>query len=255
MAFIQCDFKSQVLALSCSMNVILPEDRAGPHPVLWLLHGLSDDHTTWMRRTALERHVEGRGLAVVMPAVNRSFYWDMARGLNWGTFVRDELPEIASRLFPLSGLREHHFVAGFSMGGYGAFLAALTHPDRYAAAASLSGALDNERRLEVMREEEPDRIPEWENVFGNLDDVPNHPANIQTLLRRHAAAGTDLPALFACCGTSDFLYPDNLSFKQAAEDCGVDLTYEEAPGDHNWEFCDKWIVRVLDWLPLPKDST
>ena len=56
MAFIQCDFFSEVLGLSCSMNVILPQQTrgqigmegrvaAGKHPTLYLLHGLSDDHT------------------------------------------------------------------------------------------------------------------------------------------------------------------------------------------------------------------
>ena len=59
-----------------SATVILPEGKGGPFPVLYLLHGLSDDHTTWVRRTSIERYVEGMPLIVVMPNGERSFYTD-----------------------------------------------------------------------------------------------------------------------------------------------------------------------------------
>ena len=152
MAFIQCGFFSEVLGLSTSMNVILPQSSAGQigmegksfsekHHTLYLLHGLSDDHTIWMRRTSIERYAASLGIAVVMPAVHRSFYTDMANGYNYWTFVSEELPAIARSFFPLSDAREDNFVAGLSMGGYGAFKLALRCPDKFAAAASLSGAL------------------------------------------------------------------------------------------------------------------
>ena len=82
MALIQCQFYSQVLGLMSTMSVILPDPPAPeaavpptnerpPYPTLYLLHGLSDDHTAWLRRTSIERHVAGLNLAVVMPAVQR----------------------------------------------------------------------------------------------------------------------------------------------------------------------------------------
>ena len=90
MAFIQCDFFSEVLGFSCSMNVILPQQtyKRKDIPTLYLLHGLSDDHTIWMRRTSIERYVASMGLAVVMPAVHRSFYTDMAAGYRYLPFIR-----------------------------------------------------------------------------------------------------------------------------------------------------------------------
>ena len=66
----------------------------------------------------------------------------MASGLNYGTFLLEELPEIARSFFPLSPHRKDNFIAGLSMGGYGAFLMALSQSEKYAAAASLSGILD-----------------------------------------------------------------------------------------------------------------
>nr|MDQ2695470.1 esterase family protein [Pseudomonadota bacterium] len=77
MISIECDFHSQVLRLGTSMRVLLPQPELAPspprraYPTLYLLHGLSDDHTIWHRRTAIERHAEPYGLAVVMPAVHR----------------------------------------------------------------------------------------------------------------------------------------------------------------------------------------
>src|SRR5690625_3617308 len=70
------------------MTVILPEQTqsqigmknkkvSDKHPTLYLLHGFSDDHTIWTRRTSIERYVSEMGLAVVMPNVHHSFYTDM----------------------------------------------------------------------------------------------------------------------------------------------------------------------------------
>lgn len=100
------------------------------YPVLYLLHGLSDDHTIWHRRTSIERYVSALGLAVVMPNVGKSFYTDMANGGNYFTFITEELPTLVQSYFPVSAKREDNFIAGLSMGGYGAFKVALSCPEK-----------------------------------------------------------------------------------------------------------------------------
>ena len=145
MARLHTQFRSDALQIAVSVDVILPQEaclKGRKPPVLYLLHGLSDDHSIWLRRTSIERYADVLGLAVVMPAVNRSFYADTAYGAQYWTFVSEELPRVMHGFFPLSDKRADTFVAGLSMGGYGAFKLALTLPDRFAAAASLSGALD-----------------------------------------------------------------------------------------------------------------
>ena len=255
MARIQCDFYSAALGTSVTINVLLPqpaqEQPTTPrrYPVLWLLHGLLDDHTTWLRQTSLERYVDGLQLAVVMPAGGRSFYTDMAHGYRYWTYVSEELPELARGWFPLSDQREENFVAGLSMGGYGAFKLALRQPERYAAAASLSGALRS-----FDREAEAGATPEWvdelTNVFGDLANFPTSEDNVYYLAQQLAESGAPSPMLYQCCGVDDFLYADNLAFKQHAEMLGLPLTYEEGPGEHNWAYWDQQIQRVLAWLPL-----
>ena len=150
MALLSWNFHSDTLGISASANVILPQaavEKGEKLPVLYLLHGLSDDHTNWQRRTSIERYADPLGLAVVMPAVNRSFYANMAHGPRYWDFISEELPQLAQSFFPLSDKRADTFVAGLSMGGYGAFKVALSHPDRYAAAASLSGTVDVVQRM------------------------------------------------------------------------------------------------------------
>ncbi len=256
MALIHCDFFSKVLDLSTSMVVILPQlnpaqgGRRRKFPTLYLLHGLSDDHTAWQRWTSIERYVEPLGLAVVMPAVHRSFYTDMARGYRYWTFVSEELPALARSFFPLSDARRDNFVAGLSMGGYGAFKLALSHPDRYAGAASLSGALDIVR---VAKGEDEDDGDEWRDemrgIFGNPNKVAGS-ANDLFHLARQVARLRVRPRLYQCCGTEDSLYADNIRFKEVAESAGLDLTYDEGPGEHEWGYWDRQIQAMLAWLPL-----
>ncbi|MGF1450160.1 MAG: alpha/beta hydrolase [Opitutales bacterium] len=265
MAFIQCDFFSEVLRMGTTMNVILPEPARGQigmggtsgvpehgFPTLYLLHGLSDDQTTWSRRTSIERYVSGLGLAVVMPTTHRGFYVNMASGPRYFDFFRDELPDITRRLFRLSSRREDTFVAGLSMGGFGAMYLALQNPERYAAAASLSGVVDMPRR---MREPNTGVAPveEWERLFGpNLDGLDETQYDLIATAKQLHTGGTTMPALYACCGTEDFLIDHNRSFRDGLATAGVPLTYEEAPGEHNWAFWDAWVQRVLDWLPLAR---
>jgi S-formylglutathione hydrolase FrmB len=259
MALIQCDFFSEVLGLSTSMMVILPQATtqqiglagtasAGKHPTLYLLHGMSDDHTTWLRRTSVERYVASLGLAVVMPAAHRSFYTDMAQGYRYWTFVSQELPALARAFFPLSAAREENFVAGLSMGGYGAFKLAFSYPERYAAAASLSGALDIVATFGTLRD--PDLLAERRRIFGELSTLQGGKEDLFALARRLVGSATAKPRLYQCCGTGDALYESNVRAKEYFQSLGLEVTYEEGPGEHEWGYWDQQLQRVLAWLPL-----
>jgi S-formylglutathione hydrolase FrmB len=219
--------------------------KAEKHPTLYLLHGLSDDHTIWLRRTSIERYAADLGLAVVMPAVHRSYYQDMANGLNYWTFVSEELPAIAQSFFPLSQQREDNYVAGLSMGGYGAFKLALNHPERFAAAASLSGALAIEGIFDR-------NISDSRLIFGDKSRIAGSSSDLFTAAERLAHSDQPKPLLYQYCGTEDFLYEENIKFRNHAQALGLPLTYTEAPGDHQWTYWDEYIQHVLKWLPLSR---
>jgi putative tributyrin esterase len=261
MALIQCEFFSEVLGLSTSMMVILPQATtkqiglagtvtAGKHPTLYLLHGMSDDHTTWVRRTSVERYAAPLGLAVVMPAAHRSFYTDMAQGSRYWTFISQELPALARAFFPLAEGREETFVAGLSMGGYGAFKLAFSYPEQYAAAASLSGALDIVSTFRNLRD--PDLLADRRRIFGELSTLEGGKDDLFALARQLAGSATAKPRLYQCCGTGDPLYESNVRAKGYFESLGLEVTYEEGPGEHEWGYWDQQIQRVLAWLPLQR---
>ena len=247
MALIQCNYQSDALGGPAAIEVILPEPLRKAYPVLYLLHGQVDDQTVWTRQTAIERYVQPLGLAVVMPAVQRGFYTDMAAGPAYFTFVADELPTLVKGMFPISTRRKDTFVAGLSMGGYGAFKLALAHPQRYAAAASLSGALDVVAELSTLDKAER---KEWQAIFGKLKKLAGSDNDLTHLAQQLAKSKARRPQLFQCCGVDDFLYDSNVSYRDLLQSLRIKLTYEEGPGDHDWAYWDRMIQRVLAWLPL-----
>ncbi|MFB1051010.1 alpha/beta hydrolase [Paraliobacillus sp. JSM ZJ581] len=251
MAVIKCDFFSEVLSISTSMTVILPQPnlnqgiRVKKYPTLYLLHGFSDDHTAWTRRTSIERYVENLGIAVVMPQVDHSYYTDMEYGKKYWTFLSEELPQVAQSFFPLSDLREENYVAGLSMGGYGALKWALRQPNRFAAAASLSGALDIVKCLEKFPD---DRKRGFYHIFGDKE-IKGTENDLFWLIEQADTLDTK-PLLYQCCGTEDFLYEDNLQFYEKVKKSSFDLTIEFSSGSHDWLYWDEKIQNVLKWLPI-----
>ena len=247
MALIDCKFFSESLGMSCSMRALLPEPSskraARRHPVLWLLHGLTDDETAWTRFSALERHVGTRDLAVIMPNVHRSYYSNMKHGYRYWDFVSEELLYKARALFPLSSERAQNFVAGLSMGGYGALKLALSQPHRFAAAASLSGAC----QLAALQ----NRPEELRSIFGDAAGIRTSGGDLQELARTLAASNRPKPKLYQACGTEDERLEENRRFRDFILPLGFDFHYEEAAGAHDWAYWDTGIQQVLAWLPLP----
>jgi putative tributyrin esterase len=257
MAHLRCDFYSDSLNLSTSMTVILPQQTStqigmagrafeGLPPVLYLLHGLSDDDTIWLRRTSIERYAAPLGLAVVMPQVHRSFYTDEVYGQRYWTFLSEELPHLVASFFRISERREDTFVAGLSMGGYGAWKWALRQPERFAAAATLSGAVDlTSGRSRRVRSEDPML---FDRVFGAGDPVAG-PDDLTWLLGRVEQA--TLPQLYLCCGTGDPLIDANRALAESCVAAGITVSTDFGPGAHDWAYWDTKIQDVLAWLPLP----
>jgi S-formylglutathione hydrolase FrmB len=255
MALVHCDFFSDVLGLSTSMTVILPQSTSGQigmsgevttgeAPVLYLLHGLSDDQTIWTGRTSIERYAAPLGLAVVMPRVDRSFYLDEAHGNKYWTFLSEELPEVVRGFFRISRRREDTFVAGLSMGGYGAMKMGT---QRAAPVRGRRTPLGRRRPGWMARLYNWGRPDLLDEVFGD-QPIANTPNDLNHLL-----ADLDpktAPALSLCCGTDDVLIESNRTFVEALRAKGLPIVVDFGPGEHEWGYWDMRIQDVLEWLPL-----
>lgn len=264
MAHIQLNFYSNALQKNANVTVFLPTqdaddylfgdgntkyDPAKKYQTLYLLHGSYGDYTDWSRLACVERYAQAHCLAVVMPSGENSAYLNMNAGENYLDYIGRELPQFLQTVFPLSPRREDNFIAGLSMGGYGCMRVGLEFPERFAAIASLSGALD----MQALREhggphmEKMDRgyslaVYGDRNLHGSRDDL-------LCLLRDNLDKGKSLPKLYMTIGTEDFLYPVNEAFYAKAKEL-ADIRYETYPGVHDWIFWDAHIQDVLNWLPL-----
>ena len=252
MALIQIDHNSEKVGVNLPLNVILPDDltRGGKpleeRKVLYLLHGLSDDASAWQRYTNIEILARAHGLVVVMPTAGRSFYADMANGQAYFSYITEELPAWLAATFRIASAREQTFIAGISMGGYGAFKAAFLRPELYSAACSLSGVL----ALNIFfappdKVENPSLMHEFGMIFGGLEGLSGSMHDPMTWLKNAAANSTPLPRLYAACGLEDDLLPLNRLFVQAAAQVGVPLHYQEESGGHEWIYWQRQIEKFI----------
>ncbi len=243
MAFCELRYYSDALGKQAAANVILPDTGAGPFPVLYLLHGLSDDYTIWLRRTSVERYVQNLPLIVVMPDGGRGFYSDAEQGYAYKTALAEELVDRIDRTFPTKADRTGRAVAGLSMGGYGALRFALAYPERFCAAVSLSGAV-GWGHGGTNRDGKP-YAAEWRRIFGDTPD--GGPCDLYALAQKAKNVAT-LPALRVDCGVDDFLIEANREFHTYLDSIGVPHEYDEFPGRHDWAYWDEHIGDALRFL-------
>lgn len=262
------DFVSQCLMRTVTVKVIIPLDKIAKmngekayvpekFKTLYLLHGMLGNHTDWIDGTRIQRWAQEKNLAVVMPAGENRFYVDNPReGAYFGEFIGKELVEFTRKMFPLSDRREHTFIAGLSMGGYGAIRNGLKYHDTFSHIAGLSSGImlddilhsDNASPMPFMRRSY------YESVFGDLDKLKGSDMDYEALILDLKKKKEQIPRIYLCCGTEDFLLGKNRAYRDFLRKQGVDLVYEEGHGAHTWDFWDAYIQRVLEWLPLDETS-
>ena len=252
MALLQAYFFSNALYRTVPIQVILPVDKftepnkpaceVKPFKTLYLLHGLMGNYNDWVSSTRIQRWAEQLNLAVVMPSGENSFYLDHPvvghRLNNYSTFIGGELVTITRKMFPLSHDRKDTYIAGLSMGGSGAIRNGLKYHDTFSYIAGLSSD-----------------IYVVEDIINGgavaSDSNPPLPVLVQTIKDKiKYGKEVDFPKMFIACGTEDGFIECNRKFRDFVTENGIDITYCEEVGGHTWDFWDKYILRILEWLPL-----
>ncbi len=263
MALIQVNYLSECLMRTVPVNVILPVDKLTfpgqpkreekPYKTLYLLHGIFGNYTDWVSGTKIQRWAEEKDLAVVMPSGDNMFYVDQEDSHNfYGEFIGKELVDMTRKMFPLSRKREETYIAGLSMGGYGALRNGLKYSETFGCIASLSGAMvvdDIAKRT--------DDVPFFidsrsfaQSIFGDLEKAEESDKNPKWLVKKLKEEGKDIPKIYLTCGLQDSLLGVNREMRDFLKEQGADVTYVEGEGAHEWDFWNRSIKNVLDWLPL-----
>lgn len=261
---LNCHYFSKVLNHNTEINVIIPtpegkeqitEQGTGKRyeyekglPVVYLLHGAYGDCSSWIRFSNIERYAQTHNIVAVAASVENSLYQDMVHGNQYFTYMTEELPSYITTLFPVSKKREDTYIAGFSMGGYGAWYLGLSHPERYSKIAGMSAAMDIDGLAKGCLDGTIDGPFPWKDAFADPNSLAGTDKDIFELYRRCKEKGI-VPELYQACGTEDFLYQMNLDAKERLIKMGAEITYSETSGAmHNWDYWDKEINKILDWM-------
>lgn len=236
MSLITWNVKSSALGMATHVAIAFPDEGVADH-TLFLLHGLTGTYTDWLLHGNALRLATERNIAIVMPDGQRSFYLDQPYALRWETWLSTELPELLEQHMKLPLSRDKLGVAGLSMGGYGAMRLGLHHPQRFAAAMSLSGTLDISE--DAFQKRHPDL---FESMIGSYEVAGSE----HDLLTGLQALNEPL-RLWACCGDDDRLIGQHYRFVQVAEECDRSLVHYTAAGEHTWQFWNTHLPRALDW--------
>jgi putative tributyrin esterase len=244
MALANLSFFGKSIGLTSQLSILLPDSGNGPFPVFYLLHGLSDDHTTWLRRTSLERYAADIPMIIVMPATGRGWYTNSESpgGRAYEDHITKDVLPFIDRLFPTIQRREGRVIGGLSMGGYGAVKLALKFPDTFCSATSHSGPLMTPLHKPESRPKELQaKGAEFEAIFGkDWRGGPNDPIALAKKCPLHLR-----PALRFDCGTNDFLLDQNREFHSLLNELPFPHEYQEFDGDHNWAYWDNHIQEAL----------
>ncbi len=242
MAVAHWHYWSPALQKETGCCVLLPErqPQKGPYPVLYLLHGLSDDYTAWLRWTSLERYVRDLPLMVVLADGHRSFYTDATAGWPHETAFVKDLVGFIDRHFRTVRAARGRCLGGLSMGAYGAVKLGLKYSRLFGAVTAHSGVYLHIKERWWESEEHP-WSAEARRIYGDEKTCrDNDPFDLAARLQPDQA-----PALWLDCGRDDKLLRDNRELHRHLQQLGIHHTYKEYPGGHDWAYWDQHLIHAV----------
>ena len=257
MVLFRGDIKCKSLQRRTSISVILPADNIHflqdteeivpkPYRTLYLLHGLYGSDDIFLANTSIQKFAEDNGIAIVIPCGENSFYVDNPKAhAYYGEYVGQELLDITRNIFPLSHRREDTFIAGFSMGGYGAVRNGLKYHENFSKIGMISAALITDDIVNYTEDGNVLRSRDfYESIFGDLDELKGSDMDPKALIERCP----NVPDIYMACGEDDFLFEKNSDFHEFLKDMDIDADFVKASGEHTWEFCDTYIKEFIKTL-------
>lgn len=246
----QITMRSTILEMDTKVNVLVPENRhttvdtrGKKYPVLYVLHGMKEDCSSWLHLSNLFLLCRDLDLIVVMPSGNNSSYVDQAYGMDYFTYITEELPTKLKNILPIDDDPEKTFIMGESMGGYGTMRCALGAPEKYGKAVCLSAGnmatntLIRHKCIQLSLGTDQDEILKSDN-------------NLYVLMDRLKNSDTHVPDFMVFCGTEDFVYPMCLELCEKLSSTLPEhfKGSEFWKGEHNFFFWNQAIPKALKFF-------
>ncbi len=260
MAHLQGHFYSKELSRSTHFHAILSNDNAMPtndnpnytRPVknVYLLHGFSGCDNDWPDNAPLNEIANELNLNIFTLQGDNNFYVNSkASGHNYQNFTGKEFVEYTRKTFSLSDKKEDTIIGGLSMGGYGALHTGLAYPETFGKIIALSSALiiDELHNFEEGFSNEFANYEYYAQIFGDLKNAANTELNPKVLIEKLINSSKEIPSIYIAIGTEDFLLKPNRDFRDFLLEKKIPVSYNEGPGNHNFEFWREWIVKGLNW--------
>lgn len=256
--------KSQTLGKDVEYSIYLPADYDKSnrrYPVLYLLHGYTDDETGWTQfgeaQGIADRSIqigEATPMIIVMPDGGVSFYINSYDGKTKyeDFFVKEFIPYIDAT-YRTRTTKQYRAIAGLSMGGYGTLIMSTKHPELFSSAAPLSAAVFNDDEIINANEST------WNVVLGELygkkdlkgkDRLTDH-YNKNSILKIIETGNADelkKVRYYIDCGDKDFLIKGNMALHSAMIDKKIPHEFRVRAGEHNWTYWRTSLPEVLKFV-------
>ncbi len=258
--------KSAILGKDVRYTVYLPADYATSsrtYPVVYLLHGFTDDNTGWLQFGEINRYADKAiadgtipPMIIIMPNGDSSFYINSYDGKESyeDFFVKEFMPGV-EKIYRIKAEKRYRGIAGLSMGGYGTLIFSLKHPELFAAAAPLSAAVWDDDAITAMPE------GTYNNVIGKLfgRDLKGKSRLTKTwydnapfkIIADKKTEDLRKVRYWIDCGDDDFLIKGNCLLHIALTEKNVPHEFRVRDGAHNWTY---WRTGITDALQFIGDS-
>jgi S-formylglutathione hydrolase FrmB len=256
--------KSTILNKDVRYTIYLPagyETSERTYPVVYLLHGYSDDDTGWLQFGEINRYADKAiadgtipPMIIVMPDGFVSFYMNSYDGKEKyeDFFVKEFIPTIEKTYPKIKAKKQYRAISGLSMGGYGSMNLALRNPDLFVAAAPLSGAFYDDNTIINMDE------ANWTRAYGQLygRDLKGADRLTKTFLENSPIKMVETKSVeelkkvryWIDCGDDDFLTKGNCLLHIALTDKKVPHEFRVREGGHTWDYWRTGIIPALEFI-------
>lgn len=260
--FDNLNIRSSIMGKSINYAVYLPPDyevSQRSYPVVYLLHGYSDDQTGWVQFGQIGALVDEAiaqkkipPMIIVMPDGGVSWYInDFQNKVRFeDMFFQEFIPAIEQQ-YRIKAKKEYRAIAGLSMGGFGSFYLSLKHPDMFAACAPLSAGVLTDKEITDMADDRYNLLfgPVYGTAKGKarLNDHWRN-TNILDVIKKIPEANKKSVRIYMDCGDKDFLIRGNCETHLLLTDLGIPHEFRVREGIHDWGYWRSGIIDALAFI-------